>query len=202
MPTSASKTQIVNIALRRIGVSKITGDVDVEESEEAEAARDLYDLCLREVLEDFEWNFATKYKALELVEEEPNNDWGYYYEYPADCVFARRLVTVLGKQDHSPAPFEVVHHASGQVIASNVTEPVLEYTAYVEETARFTSKFVSALAWKLAENLAPAIQLENSARVSAVALEKYKIALGEAEAASANEATPHPEPEPSTIRVR
>jgi hypothetical protein len=54
----ASKTQIVNIALARIGASKQVANVDTESSREAVTARTFFDDDVLYVLRDFPWPWA------------------------------------------------------------------------------------------------------------------------------------------------
>ena len=65
----ASDTQIANLALLHIGVSKRIGNLQSERSIEADAIRTAYaddrDYCLR----DFPWPWVTAYTTLGLVSD-------------------------------------------------------------------------------------------------------------------------------------
>ena len=84
-----------NLALLKIGVSKTITSLS-EQSREAMTAALQFDHQFRACLRQFPWAFATKYKNLGLVGGSAsvaiNGDWQYAYEYPDDCLFARRIV--------------------------------------------------------------------------------------------------------------
>ncbi len=70
----STKTEILNMALAHIGVSKKVGNFDTEDSKEANAGRTFFDIARDNVLRDTQWPFTTKIEALALIEEEPNNE--------------------------------------------------------------------------------------------------------------------------------
>ena len=92
----ASKTQIVNIAMARIGASKQLANVDTDTSREAIMARARSSMTMKFVLRDFPWPWATSYADLAVVAgsttTRANRDWQYSYRYPSDCLYVRRLV--------------------------------------------------------------------------------------------------------------
>ncbi len=110
-----SVEQIVNLALSHIGHTIFVDSLATEQTSEAELANLLYEPTRDFVLEDFPWPEATKYITLGLVEEEPNDDWLFSYRYPSDCLFVRRVVTVLGRQDPNPPPFLTGADETGQI---------------------------------------------------------------------------------------
>jgi hypothetical protein len=74
---------ICNLALSHVGVSTEIANLDTERSKEAQACRRFYEPTREEVLRAFAWPFATRFVDLQLVEEEPNDEWAYSYRYPA-----------------------------------------------------------------------------------------------------------------------
>lgn len=156
-PDAATKLQIVNRGLLRIGARTITHYTN-DQSKEAQAARLLFDVEYRSVLQDFPWPFATTYTSPVLAggtaSVPVNGDWQYSYTLPAAVVFARRLVTPgAGRRwDLNPLLFR----STGALLFTDETAPVLEYTALVSIGVTDVL-FQDALAWRLAASLAPSL---------------------------------------------
>lgn len=145
-----SAVKICNMALAHIGARSSIESLD-ETSTEAKACKLWYDWARLQVLEGFNWNFARKRKVLAVLEEEPYDDWAVRYEYPSDCVKARLIFNPAGP-DADPVPFEVTTTDDGQTscILTDMEDAQLIYTFDMTNTARFSPKFVDALAWRLA----------------------------------------------------
>lgn len=201
---SSQKTQIANLALIRIGVSKTITDVDTESSTEARLIRLAWDNERDAVLEDFPWPFARKYVTLGLTGGSSttavNNDWQYSYGYPSDCLFARRLVTVAGRNNTAPPPFVIGQDDDGQLIFTDESEAVLEYTARVLDPSRFTALFSSALAWKIAATVAT--PLSRVKDIMTAAERGYAIEISRARARALNESQQDDAAESEFIRAR
>lgn len=90
-----------NLALTKIGVSKTITSLS-ESTREAMTAQVLYPHEFKACLRQHPWPFATKYANLLTVTDggtsvaAVNGDWQYAYAYPADCLFARRIVEAGG----------------------------------------------------------------------------------------------------------
>lgn len=185
----ASRTQIVNIALMRIGVSQTIANLDTENSREALSARLLFDDEVRFVLRDFPWPFATAYATLGLVDgaaDDPaNRDWTFAYRYPSDCLFVRRIVTENGRNDTAPPPYRIGRDTQGKLLYTNEEDAQIEYTFDVTDCDEFDSLFVSALAWKLAASLAPSLSRIN--KMAEQAMQMYAVDLSIAQARALNE---------------
>lgn len=113
--------QICNMALGHIGHighighTKFLSDL-AERSSEANVVNNFYAQAVEMTLESYPWPEATKYGTLGLVEEDPNDDWDYLYQYPSDCLYARRIVTTNGRVEPIPPPFVTGYSESGRVI--------------------------------------------------------------------------------------
>lgn len=200
----ASKTQICNVTLSRIGVTKLIVNIETDRSKEGIALRLVFDDEVQYVLRDFPWPFATSYKQLNLVagsQASPvSNDWIFAYRYPSDCLFARRLVTINGRADVNPPPFRVGRDTQGKLIYTNEADAELEYTVSVTETAEFDAMFRSALSWRLGKSIAP-----SSSRIKGIVdtcEEQYQIELSSAQRAALNEQQQEVPPESTLISDR
>lgn len=185
----ASKTQIVNVALQRIGFANYLANVDTETSPAARAAQASFEIERDFVLRAFPWPFATKYETLALVDgssDDPvNNDWTFAYRFPADCLRARRIVRENGRLDTDPPRFRIGRDSQGRLIYSDEEEAVLEYTVRITDPAEFDANFVSAFAWRLAWMLAPA--LGRVAEITKTARDNFYIELTTAKSEALNE---------------
>lgn len=179
------------MALGRIGVSQFIANIDTEKSVEAVQCRTYYDQDVEITLRAFPWPFATGYRALPLVTEEPTSDWTYAYRYPNDALALRRVVTTMGRDEPNPPPFVVGQDDQGLLIYSNEADATIEYTVKVTNPARFDPFFVEALSWKLASDIAPALTRIKGAQEAAYKMYLHSIAY--AEVAVANEQRRGPE---------
>lgn len=201
----ASKTQIVNIALGRIGSSKQVANVDTERSREAILGRTLFDDDVLYVLRDFPWPWATSYVDLALVDgsstEMANKDWQYAYRCPSDCVFARRIVVEgLGRNDPKPPPFKLGRDSQGRLIFTHEADATLEFTSTIAEPSEFDPMFVSQLAWKLGAGFAPS--LSRIKGMAETCMQMYEIDKTKAQSRALNEGQQEEPIEAEMIRAR
>lgn len=185
----ASKTQIVNVALMRIGVSKSVGNVETDSSREALSARLLFDDDRDFVLRDFPWPFATAYATLGLVggssSDHVNLDWTFSYRYPSDCMFVRRILTPSGRSETSPPAFRIGRDSQGKLIYTNEEDAQIEYTASITEPEEFDAMFSSMLSWKLAAGFSPSMsRIKDMAKTC---MEMYEIEKVKAQSRALNE---------------
>lgn len=167
------KTDICNRALVRLGNSKFISDVDNENSPNAKSFRLIFDDERDFILRDFAWNWAKQYSALALVDGSDstvtNYDWKYAYGVPADCAMARRLSTRRAGRRNStgypagldadiagctPPAFELGQNDNGALLFTDEKDAILEYTKIITNLGRWDAIARSALAWRLALNLA------------------------------------------------
>lgn len=200
----ASKTQIGNGSLVRLGVTKQVANIATEASKEALAIRLIFDderdYCLR----DFPWPWARKYATAQLVTGSQTVpaclDWVFAYRYPSDCLFVRRLVTPTGRKELNPPPYVIGRDDQGRLIYTNQELAELEYTARVTDPEEFDALFVSMLEWKLASVLAPS--LSRLPNLAVQAIQMYEIEKTKAQSRALNEGQADKNPEAEWIRER
>lgn len=134
------KIDIINLALTKLGESPIQSIN--EGSPAANAAKLLYDTVRRSVLRDYDWNFALKEIALSRFQNKGSKFYDYSYPLPADYIRAIKLV--------NGSSFAV----TGGALHTNSEEAVLLYIWDNDIEEEFDSKFVEALSYKLASELA------------------------------------------------
>jgi len=196
---AVTDVHICNMALGNLGQTKFIASL-TERSLAANLCDLYYEPARDFVLEDFPWPFATAYRTLGLVEEEPNDDWLFSYRYPDDCVFARRLVTSLGRTNPNPPPFKAGADEDGRLIYTDEEDAVLEYTRLVTDPNLFPAVFYMSVSWYLSSLIAPGLAKDK--KQVATCLQIYSIVKGGAEAQQLNEQQQSPEPDSEAIRAR
>ena len=191
--------QICNMALGHLGQTKFIADLS-ERSLAADLCNQFYEQARNFSFEDFPWPFANKYATLELVEEDPNDEWDYSYRYPSDCMAVRRIVTTIGRTDPNPPPFEIGGDDQGRLIYTDQEDAIGKYTRLVEDTNLYPAVFGEAVSWWLAGLLAPGLARDK--KQGQLAFQMYAVIKGQAEAQQLNEQQQSPEPESEFIRSR
>ena len=184
----ASKTEICNLALSHLGVSKEIANVDTEQSQESKACRRFYDIAREAVLKDFNWPFATKFASLNLIEEDPNEEWLFSYRYPNDCLFARRILSGFREDTElTMIQYKIGQDTQGQLFYSDKENAELEYTSDITDVDRFSSDFKIALSYRLAHYIAPRITAGDPFALADKCFQKYMIEITKAAANAQNE---------------
>ncbi len=206
-----SVTDICNMALSRIGNSQRIDDLS-EASTQAEQCSLFYEQSRDYVLREYDWGFATAYVQLAQSAVNPSPDYGYAYAMPTDCLKIRRIVNGIFPEGYWPCSdlyynpripevgYKVVNASSGRYIVTNQSPATLEYTLKVESPELFDPIFVSALAWKLASNIAPAIARDGN--IASTCESAYRAQIAEAAAIALNEGVLPRQPESSFITGR
>lgn len=188
---AASKTEICNISLGHVGMGVEVADVDTERSAEARACRRFYDTALRATLRDFNWPFAVTFADLSLIEEEPNDDWGYSYGLPVDCMKIIKILSGVRNQTRNQkVPYELSHGDSYTQILTDQEDAVLKYVKYTDNTARYTHDFVLAFSWRLASYIAPKLTKGDPFKLKEHCLAMYSAELSMAKGNALNEEQP------------
>lgn len=141
---SYSRAYIYNIALIHLGLS-----ATIQTINQADAAtttfNTFYEIAKNQVLQDFDWNFASTLRDLTPTGNKPENPkYLYEYDYPNDCLAAREIFDT--SKSENTYKFDIGTISNGQkVLYANVSPAKLRYTRNVEKESFFTSDFVLAL---------------------------------------------------------
>ena len=172
---AASYVNIANIALRSLGVARITALSDSVES--ARVINDIYEHVRDEMLAAHPWNFAIEYSdTLAENADTPDFDYDYSYALPSDCI---RVIELEDAEDE----FKVV----GGNLFTDTQDPKIKYIKQVTTPASFSKEFVTAFAARLAMDACYA--LTNSRTLAADKAEEYKQKLQQAKMADSQEGT-------------
>lgn len=149
MTRPTSSTAIANLALRHLKNAPITSISPPDsDSKAAASCAAWYDQSRRHCLEDHPWNFATKRVEIAAENDEPVFEYLKKYQVPSDFIRVGRL----GESWYDP---ERDYEIEGDYIITDVTTPLkLVYVYDFENVSKFSSKFISCLAYKLAANMA------------------------------------------------
>lgn len=171
---------ICSLALARLGrraIQSLDGTAD-----HADKCAVLYPIARDKLLRENLWVFARRQVALAVLDEDVD-DFSYAYQYPTDCMLARKIWSA------TPAtriPFQVRRSSTGsRMICTDEEEAILVYTVQVTNPNEFDASFVAALSAYLAYQLAPAIT--GSSKMQADLRAEYYLALREALVSNARE---------------
>lgn len=199
---SYTSLQVSNMALSHIGAGEITALSDT--SATADAINAFLEITREQTLKDFPWPFAT-YTAdatvtspggFALVEEDPNDEWGFSYRYPTDCVEIRRIWSGLRMDEPgSRVPYRIGYDgttttATGRLIFTDMEDAVIEYTALVTDMTIYPPDFVMAWSYRLAWHIAPRLAMNFTPDTAKYLMQQYAMQIMRAQANSANEEQP------------
>lgn len=196
-----AEVEVYNLALARIGVFNKAVASTTEASKEAQICKLFFNPMRDYVLEEIHWRFAEKRVALADLGTPPTN-WGYRYSYPADCIKANYL-TLPGlrntRLDQRP-PFQISGDGNAKFILTDLPTAELVYTCRVEDLGLWPAMAISALAYRLAAEIAMPLSIK--ADVANNAMSAYYREVSRAEASMLNEGTPDPAPTNEFTAIR
>lgn len=206
------QTAICNLALLRLGQAVQIASI-TEQTTAGRACNAVYESCVRTMLRERAWPFATRQVDLALVGEQQITDWYYTYRYPSDYINVHRVVPLTQVDDSTVIynttsrvpqretyPFKIGSDTSGRLIHTNVSEAVALGTVYITDTALYDPMFASALAWFIAAEIA--LSMTKNRDLYANALSEYQRVVSEAFATAQNEVKPEDKPDADMIEAR
>jgi hypothetical protein len=174
-----------------------------ENSQEAIACNRFYETARDATLRDHVWPFATKFAALGLVEEEPNDEWGYSYRYPSDCLNVRRILSGYRKDTRDTVvPYKIAQDDSGLLIYTDIENAEVEYTMRASDTQFYPPDFELAFSYRLAYYIAPRVTGGDPFKLQEKVLKLYMYEISRAVASSINEQRSDVEADAELIRIR
>lgn len=205
-----SEAAICNIALGRIGHTEFIDTLD-DATVAAEMCKRLYPQARDEVLEALDWPFARRrYKPAAILETtldlgDVPSGWSFAFALPADAIpnGIRRVWSGMRRDREDLAvPFDVEYDLKTQqdILLVDFSTPEVLYTARVTDPKTFAATFTSAVAWRLGQELVPALRKDKD--VAQDAAKMYLLALADASAAARQGVRQDPEPVPRHIAAR
>ena len=198
-----SKSQIFNMALNHLGISAVVQNTTQNDTETT-VLNNFYEIAKVQVLSDFDWNFARKYRELTLSDlASPDINFLYAYDYPNDCIATRYLTGKFGKTKK----YDVATNSKGEkIILANVSPAILVYTRNISSEdfgvpeSYFTSDFVMCLSLYLASLVAVSITGSEARNIDN--LKKYKMFIAHAKVKNASEFSQYDEDNSTYIDSR
>ncbi len=181
---SFSKVKIYNLTLNNLGESTTIQNTSQQDPKTI-TLNNYYDVAIKQVLKDFDWNFASTFRELTSTGSAClNPKYVYEYSYPNDCLVARELVSGAGVSEN--INFQVItNQSSKKVINTNISPAYLRYTRFVSNESYFTADFVMAMSWYLAFLTSTAIT--GSSTKKKEAYDAYQEMISKSQIANANE---------------
>jgi hypothetical protein len=197
----ATKAEICNLALSHCGIGEEITNVETEKSQEAVTCRRFYNTALKRTLRAFNWPFAKTTKVLAVIETDPTSEWGFSYEYPTDCVKARRILTG-DRTSTDNIPYSVNDGGTQTVIYTDEEDAQLEYTGFLEESGRYPEDFVMAFSFQLAYLIAPRLTAGDPFKLQTRIYNSFVNELNAAQANALNEEQKDADPDSEQILAR
>ncbi len=200
----ASKTDICNRALQKLGARRISSISD--ETPSGRACNLAYDIVRKSELRKYDWNFAIT--RVSLAADVPAPDWGRQNSFtlPSDYIKLTNSYPEALTSDANVVGVTVAFTAEftgqknwvieGRSILTNDTAPLqVRYIADITDTSEFDSLFVESFANALAYEMCEELTQSNTKK-SDIA-QAYKISIEEAKKAASIEIAPA-DPPPDT----
>jgi hypothetical protein len=175
----AVSVDICNQALSQVGASRVTA-VDGS-TEEGTQCKLHYLACLKKVLTERHWTFATGRRELAQSTTPPAYGYTYSYTLPADCLRVRKASNEDGEQYKDWV-------AEGRAVSTNEDTCFVEYTRFEQDSSVYSGPFEAALVYLLASRLA--IPLVQSRSMKEMMYSLYKEELREASPLDGTQGSP------------
>lgn len=191
-----AETDIINVALRKIGGSAITDLGDG--SPNANVADDLYEEVRDNLLRSHPWNFATKRQKLARMTAVPTTEFDHAFTLPADWL---RTVSV---SDNDSGTGHVLYRMElvdgSRAILANIEDCYLRYISQVSDPNVMTPDFRIALSTVLAMEMALPVAASNT--MHELMARQFQTAIAKAKATDAQGASPERRPRGSWANSR
>lgn len=174
-----SRLAIKNMALDELPESRI--DSEDEASLAAEELQDAWQPALELLLEDHDWEFATRRVTLAAVTNGRGHEWRYAYAAPSDMARPMRILPYRASDVVSGERWSEVgrlrgfegavpYRISDCIIYTTQESAVLEYISNAPSEARFSAKFARALALEMASRVVMPIKKDSKRQRELIAM--------------------------------
>ncbi len=197
-----SAVDICNLALGRIGVSSPISSL-IGTDTTSQQCGIFYPQALRTLLNEFDWQFASRRATLALVTDnsaaDPPEDYAYSYRAPVNMICPRSIMGA-SRLEEMPVSFALSSDASGLLLLTDMVDARLRYTFNLVDPTFFTPGFVESLAWRLAVDLSVVLAVTPAMRERAV--QQDMLIAGRAAAEAFNSTVEDPLADAESIRAR
>jgi hypothetical protein len=178
----ASKTQIANRALSKVGEQRVS-NVDTDNVKAAKVISSMWDIIRDAMLTAYPWNFAVT--RTQLAKDATSPAWGYQNRYALPSDF----LSLLEVRYNSEYTIETDSVTGGLYILTDEDAPLyIKYIKRVTNTGEFDPLFVEALATRLAFEACEELTQSNTKKQ--VLFEELRINIKEAYASDSIQEAP------------
>ena len=221
-------TDIANLALTHLGLSKPIQTLGSDNSEEDQMCSTWMDTARRLTLRRIPWSFATKQIVPAQVAANPTPEYLFAYQDPADNLKIVRFMSwrLTNDDNRSRVPYRIMQPApinlsqasplptvpyktSGLWIYTNwpgqesqLLPILMEYVYDNTNVSQWTDGFIMALSYKLAELVVSALTSGDPQNKKTALQNDFKMAVAEAMDDNVNEDQRPPLPESEFVRAR
>lgn len=167
----ASKTEIANRALAKVGDSRVS-NIETDGSEKAEIIREMWDNVRDSLLQSYPWNFAIKRVQLAVDGSSPSWGWNNRYTLPTD------FLALLEIKDDPDYVIE-----NGYILTDASAPLYIKYVYRVESAGSFDPMFAEALSATLAVQICEALTQSNTKKQ--ILIQEREAVIAQAYAADA-----------------
>lgn len=178
-----SQTEIVNLALTRLGQDRVISITD--DVEAARVMRSLWDFTRDTVLAGYPWKFAIKRTSLPALADAPAYGWARQFTVPEECL---RLVQVGDDYVFYTGMRETFQLEGGVIMTDEAAPLQLRYVQRVTNVGLWPVLFGRVVAMQLAIDACE--KLTTSSAKQGVLNEAYALAVAQARKQSAIERPP------------
>jgi len=163
----ASPVDICNLALSYLGAEPISAIDGTDTSGNAQLCARVYPIAKRNVLEESVWTFATG-RGTSDTPSTASPEYGYAFAHDVPQNTLNVVEVTADKKSGKNAPIDLDWRLEGWQILCDAESIAFKYIADVDpaddgtESDQFSNKFVTALAYRIAAELAPTITESNT----------------------------------------
>lgn len=153
-----TKGSIFNLALGALLLKTRIVEPSTDTSNNNKVLLDLWPVAYASTLTDMDLTSTMQQATLALITQNPNALWSYAYKYPSNCLFLRRIQTVLVKDNETyHEPKQVVMHGTQKAIYANKEDAIAEFIAGDLPVSSLGANAGLAIAYRLAVMAAPLV---------------------------------------------
>ncbi len=171
-----TSTSICNMALAYLGQAPISSLK--QDNERARLLQLFYAPVRDEVLRAHNWAFATVEKPLVRVVTQARKTGRFFYKYPADALFIRRVSSPAHTQQPLPFTQEYDAHTHQRMLVTSAAQAVATYIRRVTDESQFDATFAKTFALALASDAA--LALTGDVTLAARLQQQYQIYIEQA----------------------
>lgn len=200
----STKTEICNDALIICCIIPSIDDVDNDDTNEAIACRAVFNQIRDLLMEKIDWPFLTQQIDLQVLEEDPNDDWAFTYAYPNNVKRIQRIINPglrTPQTKEQKIPFRIImNDDKTRGIWCDEEEAIAEVNIFQDDPEFWPAYFVEPLAKGIAARICGPLKVDANLKVTII--NDFNTWLAEAVNAAQSERQDDPEAESQFVQAR